>query len=94
MTLLKWDRFHSRAKIEDLKLALESIGRNDIVKEIERNLNKENESKGRDAKKSSDLEQDSRKREVEILHQRLVKYLEKIKNGQPSNQFNFKFATK
>lgn len=89
----KWRRFNARAKIDDLKTALKSIGRNDIVKEIEKCLSRGDEAKGREVKKTSVQEIDVRKREIEALHQRLVKYLEKAKNGEESNQFDFKFAT-
>lgn len=77
-----------------MKKALESIGRNEIVKEINRNLNRDSELKAKEAKKSSLQESDIKKREVEALHQRLMKYLEKTKNGEQATQFDFKFVTK
>lgn len=64
------------------------------MKEIDKSLaRRKSDSKAKDLKKSSVQEMDARKREIEALHQRLVKYLEKTKNGEESTQFDFKFAT-
>lgn len=94
VSLIKWRRFNARAKVDDLRAALKSIGRSDIIKKIDMNVSRDQEAKNKEMKKSSLQEVDVKKREIEALHQKLVKYLDKVKNGEETNQFDFKFLTK
>ena len=76
LSLQKWKRFHSRAKLEDLKLSLKSILRHDILAELNEKISNMGKKK---PKKMIIDEMDKRKREAENLHQKLTKFFEKRK---------------
>lgn len=83
--LQKWKRFHSRAKLEDLREGLKAINRVDILNQLNAHLKKLREPKVKEAdktKKSTAEIEDLKKRDVEMLHEKLTKYLERVKNSQ------------
>ena len=75
--LTKWRRFHSRARLDDLRSCLAQINRKDILDEIERHLNATYESKQR--KKASMIKIDPKKLEADKLHENLLKFFNKQK---------------
>lgn len=83
----KWRRLHARAKIDDLRIALNNIGRSDIIRAIEKYF-KRTEKKER--KKSSIIEIDQKKQEAELLHQNLTKFFERKKN-EPIKAFQIRY---
>ncbi len=82
--LKKWKRYHSRARLDDLRSVLVSINRQDIVKEIDHILNAAYEHKER--KKLSLVQIDPKKLEADRLHEKLVKFFDKNKEESKSQK--------
>ena len=80
----KLNRLNMRAKLDDLKAALKSTGRQDILKvlniylEIHCKLFKRDEEN----QEAQPADMDPKRREAEQLHQKLVKLFDKIKRGE------------
>lgn len=76
--------------------ALKQIGRPDILENINNHLTKLREPKQEknDLKKSVFELEELKKREIDLLHDKLTKYFERIKSNQnqPQQQVHFKFS--
>ncbi|CAF1590369.1 unnamed protein product [Didymodactylos carnosus] len=75
--LTKWRRYHTRAKMDDILIALAKIRRYDLVQVIQKRILKQKRQLDYDVE---DI--DPRKKEIEDLNKKLNKLFEKIKNGQ------------
>lgn len=86
---------HHRSKLDDLRKALEMIKRFDVLKEVNDYCidyeNKIKEPSLQLSKKSSDGEEDLKKKEADMLHQQLCKFFENKNNK--TKQFNFKLCS-
>lgn len=97
--LQKWKRFHSRAKLDDLRDALKAIGRTDILNHLNSHLKKLREPKidKPDIKKTSIELEDAKKKEIEMLHEKLTSYFERLRTSDQQTAFeqtHFKFFSK
>ncbi len=74
------------------------IGRLDILNHLNNHLKQLREPKIEikpDTKKTSIEIEDMKKKEIEMLHEKLTKYFERIRTGdQQEQQLHFKFFTK
>jgi len=76
--LKKWKRFNVRATLGELRDVLSKMDRHDILKELDV-LKNSLERKKETQRKESLIDSDPKKREADLLHQKLVKFFEKQK---------------
>ncbi len=74
----KWKRFNVRATLSELREVLVKMGRHDILKELDV-LSDSLERRKETQCKESLVDSDPKKREADLLHQKLVKFFEKQK---------------
>lgn len=82
-----WKRHHSRAKLENLSEALRKLGRKDVIKEIELEL-EGMDQRFAGGKRRDSIEIDVRKRDAEALHQKLLRFFDKRKAQQAEDEKN------
>jgi hypothetical protein len=77
-----------------LREALKKIGRLDILHNLNNHLTKLRNPKSKNSIRMNSIEiQEFKKQEVEILHLKLTKYLERLRENQsePEEKITFKF---
>jgi hypothetical protein len=72
----KWQRFHTRAKLDDLVHALDAIHRIDLVQLLRRRIMKPKRSLNVDT-----IDFDPRKKEVDDLNRKLNRYFYRLRTG-------------
>jgi hypothetical protein len=87
-SLSKWRRFHTRAKLEDLIKALQTIHRSDILQMIDRRILKTHRLNDNDRQ-----EIDPRKKEIEDLNRKLNGLFEKIRTGVIKTHDTYVYST-
>lgn len=86
--LMKWRRFHTRAKLADLMQALKTIRRVDVVQLIERRI-----LKSKQVTTEVVEEIDPRKKEIEDLNRKLNRLFDKIRTGVITTHDTYVYST-
>ena len=86
--LMKWRRFHTRAKLSDLMQALKSIRRLDLVQMIERRI-----LKSKQVVADEEEEIDPRRKEIEDLNRKLNRLFDKIRSGVITTHDTYVYST-
>lgn len=101
----KWKRIHSKARLEDLKTALKNIGRFDILNDLDDKLTsfdklvvrKDEDNrickpnlKDNEVLTKEQIESEKKKRDAEILHQKLESFFARAKNAEATPK-SYKF---